>query len=171
VPDPNVVTLAPTRRAAALAATQELFTLTVIAGILVGGTVASHSSSHGGLNAPGLSAGIAATVVLYGLLYWRALGIELRIDRAHKTLTVRNFLSTHVVTADQMADIAEGEEVIARGRYSTIRTPCLKIEPAKGGRIWIQASLRNGADKSLAVAVESFCRDNGVRCAFTPADI
>jgi hypothetical protein len=169
--DIGVVTLAPRRRSAAWAAAQRFVVLAIVAGFIAGFLVAGathNKSDH--TSAPGIAVGIAVGAVLLGLLLWRAMSMRLVIDRLHKTLTIRNLLRTETVTASEMADIEEDEEVINRGRYSVTRVPCLCVEPRGRGRIWIQASLRNGDDESIAKALAAFCRENGVRCLVTPGD-
>ena len=171
VPDIGVVTLAPRRRSAAWAAAQRYLPIPVVAGFFAGVLVAGathNKSDH--TSAPGIAAGIAVGVVLLGILTWRALSMRLVIDGPHKTLTIRNLWRTETVATSEMDDIEEDEEVINQGRYSVTRAPCLCVEPRGRGRLWIQASLRNGDDESIAKALTAFCRDNGVRCLFTPGD-
>jgi hypothetical protein len=167
----GVVTLAPRRRSAALTLVQRYFPLVALAGFLVGLLVAgaTHNKPRH-TSAPGIVAGVAVGVVLLGLLFWRAMGMRLVIDQPHKKLIIRNLWRVQTVTASEMADIEEDEEVISRGRYSATRTPCLCVAPRGRGRIWIQASLKNGDDESIAKALDAFCRENGVRCLFTPGD-
>jgi hypothetical protein len=164
VADADLVTLAPTRRQTALLATHEFLGLAVGAGWFFG-VVVVHSTFL-----VAIAWGVVAGMLVYGPAYWRALGIKLVIDSEHGTLLVRNLLQTHTIAARQMADIDVGGEVVGRGRYRSLRVPCLQIIPRGSRRIWIQASLGNGEDHSVADALEEFCRANGIRCELTPKD-
>jgi hypothetical protein len=165
------VTLAPRRTSTAWAAAQRYVLLIAFIGFICGAFVAS--ATHDKPNhtsAPGIVSGVAVGAVLLGILYWRSMTIKLVIDQLQKVLTIRNLWWTYRVSPSEMADIEEGEEVINRGRYSVTRVLCLQIETRTQRRVWVQASLRNGNDESIAKALESFCRDNGVRCLFTPGE-
>ena len=159
-----MITLAPTRKQTALVATHEFLGLAIGAGFFFG-FVITHSTLL-----VGIAWGVVVGLLIYGPAYWRAQGIKLVIDKEHGTLLVRNLLQTHKIAAKQMADIDQGEEVIGRGRYRSIRVPCLQIVPRGSRRVWIQASLGNGNDHSVADGLADFCRANGVRCMLTPKD-
>lgn len=127
------------------------------------GFVVSHSTLL-----VGIAWAVVVGILIYGPAYWRAQGIKLIIDNEHSMLVVRNLLQTHKISARQMEDVDEGQEVIGRGRYKSIRVSCLQIVPRGSRRIWIQASLGNGGDHSVADALAAFCRANSVRCMIVP---
>jgi len=162
VADPNLTTLAPTRSQTALVATHEFLGLAIAAGFFFG-FVVDHSTFQAAI-----AWGVGVGVLIYGPAYWRARGIKLVIDKEHATLLVRNLMQTHKIAASQMEDIDEGEEVIGRGRYRSIRVPCLQIVPRGSRRVWIQASLGNGMNHAVPDALAEFCRANSVRCMLTP---
>jgi hypothetical protein len=165
VADTSLITLAPTRQQTAVVATHEFLGLAIGAGLFFGFAAARSTLLAG------IVWGVVVGMLIWGPAYWRAQGIKLVIDREHGILIVRNLLQTHKIGVRQMEDIEVGEEVIGRGRYRSMPVRCLQIIPRGSRRVWIQASLGNGEDHSVADALEEFCRANGVRCMIAPKDM
>jgi hypothetical protein len=141
-----------------------------IAGGIAGGIIIAHVSRTSDRPDSGLGVvlGIIIALALYLPALWRAWGIRLEVDRAHQSIRIRNFLRSHVVRASDLTAVDEGLETIQTGRYGRrTRVPCLSVHPHSGGRIWIQASLRNAGDTSVQTAIEGFCQDNGIQCSVT----